>query len=335
MEINIFRPFTALGTRLTRNSADDPFVVARFKTTLLYLAFICVASFIVGILYDRLIAEIISEGFSRKVPITAQELTTHIATIRTFYRAFNVGLFSIAVYMLLGFTLRPIKDLLEAQKRFIANISHELRTPLTLAKTELEVVLRNPQPLTRDEAVSALESNLNHISHVSRIIQFLLELSDFNTEQPESFKRIVALDTITQQTVMVHQSEAVRNGVDMRFDFRTDDTNVTGNPIALEKMITNLVRNAITYTPAGGIVTISLFREAGKLKLSVRDTGRGIGPSDLPHVFETFFRAKNATPHGTGVGLSIVKEVARIHGATVAAQSTEGEGSTFTVTFGP
>ena len=110
---------------------------------------------------------------------------------------------------------------------------------------------------------------------------------------------------------------------------------VLGEPRKLQRMVANLLDNALKYTPTGGTVTVSVNSDDGQITISVSDTGVGISEEDLPHIFKRFYTCNKKTQpqHGTGLGLSLVKAIARSHGGHVNATSRPGKGSTFTVTL--
>jgi len=255
-----------------------------------------------------------------------------VEEVRWVARIFHIILIGIAAYLCMGLSFRPVERALASQKRFIANLSHELKTPLAVAKTETEVALRRPELLTREEAIVLLKGNMQHINHISRVIQFLLVLSDFDGSRGHIKERLVALDDVLERARVHIQDAADHKQVTLTIENHAEEVSILGNAVALEKMVLNLLRNAVAHTPAGGNITVSLEREAGKLRLSVADTGTGIPAKDLPHIFEPFYRAGNAVVGGSGLGLSIVKEVARAHKISIKVESEQGKGTRFILT---
>lgn len=287
----------------------------------------------VNIILDGIISGIIRRALLDPGSVSAAEITEQIHHARFITRSINIVIYAVLMYFLLGLTLRPIKGVMDSQKRFIADISHELRTPLAVAKTEIEVALRRPDQLSHEESRAILASTLERIDQMSHTLQFFLMLSDFNTRNRYAANQPVSLPERIQ-TVLDTVSEMARKArVRVLLDIREEAHLQQGNPVALEKMILNLVRNAIAYSHPGSTVTISLEQVSGKTVLSVRDTGVGISETDQARIFKPFIRGANAKPEGMGVGLSIVREVARIHGAKVTVQSQVGQGSTFRVIF--
>jgi len=270
----------------------DTFVKTQFKTALLYFAFMFLTVSLSGLMTDHLIANIVSNAFTHAVLPSAEAVTAEIDRVRAIARILNIVFFAIGAYLLLGLTLRPIKELVEAQRQFIANVSHELRTPLTIMKTEAEVAWRTREKLSKEEALDLLQKNLGRVDHVSRIIQFFLILSDYNKQGSQELDRVVSLrqiiskaegqlaDNIRAKDITVNHSELRQN------------VTINGNPMALEKMILNLLRNALAYAPHGSKIELGLKEEADSIILSVSDSGVGITKEELPRVFEPFLEEK-------------------------------------------
>jgi signal transduction histidine kinase len=245
--------------------------------------------------------------------------------------AFLTALFS---YIVTRFALRPTRKALTSQKRFIGDIAHELRTPLAVIKTSTEVALFDPNvtPDTR----SLLESTLVEIDRVSEIIHNLLSMNSFASPQAFTVEP-VSLPTLIESVVERHQKLANSRGIALSVDAASVPP-AEGNAVALEQVITNLVKNAITYTPAnqGGKVIIMLRSEYKRDVLSVTDTGTGISRKDLQHLFEPFYRGDTSRARGvgsgtSGLGLAIVNEIVRMHHGSIRVQSALGQGSTFTI----
>jgi two-component system phosphate regulon sensor histidine kinase PhoR len=144
----------------------------------------------------------------------------------------------------------------------------------------------------------------------------------------------VNLSQITSKAINILQKRAGEKGVTIRIVDKGAAV-VYGNVTALEEMILNIVKNAITYTAKGGSIEVSLKHNFDEVLLSVRDTGLGIPPNDLPHIFEPFFKASNSVEkkEGVGLGLAIVREIAHMHRAHVDVKSKVGRGTTFSVHF--
>ncbi|HID63510.1 MAG TPA: hypothetical protein EYP49_12340 [Anaerolineae bacterium] len=167
---------------------------------------------------------------------------------------------------------------------------------------------------------------------MSRIVADLLLLAQADAGV-ELEKKPVELDTLLLE--VYRQSQLMADGVEVKLGHE-DQAVVMGDADRLKQLLLNLVDNAIKYTPPGGEVRLSLYREQGWVQVAVSDTGMGIPPEDLPHIFERFYRTDKARRRGgTGLGLSIAKWIAEAHGGHLTVESEVGKGSTFTLWLRP
>ncbi len=222
---------------------------------------------------------------------------------------------------------------------FLASISHDLRNPLAAVRGMAQVLQRH---LERHGAVDAerLGTALVHIDsstmQMMRLIDQLLDYARWQMDRPlELQPRAMDLVALTRRVVDAHAAASERH----RVVLQTDEADVTGvwDEERIERVIQNLLRNALKYSPNGGDVLVRVGRkhdEGGDWAvLSVQDHGLGIPAADLPHVFERFHRAGNVAGRiaGTGIGLAAARQIVEQHGGTVAVESLEGNGSTFVV----
>ena len=225
--------------------------------------------------------------------------------------------------------LERLEKVFRTQQRFIADVSHELRTPLTTVRGNLDILRRmetDDQALTR-ESLRAIE---DETARMSRLVNDLLLLAQADAGVKLE-REPVEMDTLLLE--VYRQARDMADGVEVVLGHE-DQAMVLGNADRLRQLLLNLMDNALKYTPAGGKVTLSLYREDDWVKLMVSDTGIGIPPSDLPHICERFSgvdKARSRQKGGTGLGLSIVKWIAEAHGGRVAVESQLGKGSTFIV----
>lgn len=234
-------------------------------------------------------------------------------------------------YVLSLITLTPTRDALRSQKQFIGNIAHELRTPLSVIKTNVEVALMDPalDPKLR----KMFASNIEELNRASDIINNLLSLNNFvRTEQIE-FTNVdlgEIVDRAVGKLVPLAGSKSIEMSV-RKSEYRT----VWGNSTALEQVVMNLVKNALNYTQNGGHVIISVEPDYhGSIRLSVKDSGVGIGQKDLFRIFEPFYRADSSRARGkgsSGLGLTIVSEIVKLHRGSVTVKSALQKGTTVIV----
>jgi signal transduction histidine kinase len=172
---------------------------------------------------------------------------------------------------------------------------------------------------------------LEGVERLSNIVRALLMLSQAESGQLVLQKNEVDLSDLVRDLVDQHQIPAEAEGVRLTADL-PDGCTLHADRIQIERLVSNLLGNAIKYTPAGGQVKVSLVPRFDHVKLIVEDTGVGISPSHLPHIFDRFYRVPSADPEkGLGLGLSFVAWIAKAHGGAVTVESTLKEGTRFTV----
>jgi two-component system sensor histidine kinase MprB len=206
---------------------------------------------------------------------------------------------------------------LKSQRQLVADASHELRTPLASLRTNAEVLERAPR-LPVAERTKLVRDLVFQSEQLSRLVHDLIDLA--RDEHPRETVAPVQLDTVVGQAV----ERAASHWPQVRFVESLERTVVSGEADRIERAMANLLDNAGKWSPAGGVVEVGL--SGGEV--TVRDHGPGIEARDLPRVFDRFWRAPAARAlPGSGLGLSIVKQVAEAHGAAVSAESPEGGGT--------
>ncbi|HXZ88608.1 MAG TPA: HAMP domain-containing sensor histidine kinase [Candidatus Binataceae bacterium] len=214
-----------------------------------------------------------------------------------------------------------------AERRFAADAAHELRTPLTVLRTELEVALSHER--TAGEYAQALEAALREAVALCSLADDLLTLA--RLDQDTSIER-APLDLSAIAREVAEAVEPLAQAKDLIF------VTALGNPVYvngsanhLRRLLINLIDNAVKFAPAHGHVGMALEAQDGQALLLVTDNGPGIPADDLPLVFERFFRSKDRDEPGSGLGLSICREIVRLHGGEISAGNREGGGSEFVV----
>lgn len=217
----------------------------------------------------------------------------------------------------------------EQIRQFSTDVSHELRTPLTVVRGQLEVALFTAQ--TVDQYREAMADALEGVERLSNIVRALLMLSQAESGQLALQKTEIDLAELVRDLVDQHQIPAEAEGVRLAAAVPAHCA-IVADRIQIERLLSNLLGNAIKYTPAGGRVNVSLTPNFDHVKLIVEDTGVGISPSHLPHIFDRFYRVPSADAEkGLGLGLSFVAWIAKAHGGAVTVESTLNEGTRFTV----
>lgn len=220
-----------------------------------------------------------------------------------------------------------------AQQRFTADASHELRTPLTVLRGEIEVALRKPR--VAEEYRDVLISNKEEIERLSRLTENMLALAHVDVGDAITQRELVNVSEVCSTVTTKLQMLATEKPITLHHeDGTTEPLSVNGDRIALERIMQNLIENAVRYSPAGENVTVRVSKHEQQIRIEVIDTGGGIAPEHLPHLFERFYRvdkARSRAHGGSGLGLSIVKALVEAHGGSVSVASEVGRGSTFTV----
>jgi two-component system OmpR family sensor kinase len=217
--------------------------------------------------------------------------------------------------------LQRLERALHTQRAFVADAAHELRTPLTALRLQAQVAERTTDQAERSEALGSLKQGVERASHV---VQQLLTLAR-EEDQPASEPGAVQLDELARDVVAQYTPLAQSRGVDLGFA-RVEPVTVTGAAPALRTLITNLVDNAVRYTPAPGRVDVATFRDGAQAALEVTDSGPGIPPEDRLRVFDRFFRRAGEASDGSGLGLAIVKRIVSRHGGTIALDDAGSAG---------
>ncbi|HZE76702.1 MAG TPA: ATP-binding protein [Gemmatimonadales bacterium] len=230
--------------------------------------------------------------------------------------------------------LARLEQSFSSLRRFTADASHELKTPLMVLRAGVERGLTHPQ--TPRDVLQSLDETLDQINQMTEMVDNLLTLA-----RADEGRASLAVEQADLRDVVADVSEtAGMLGEDARIRVATEIPSV---PVLLpvdrhriRELLLNLVTNAIKYTPAGGTVGLTLSDVDGVVTLVVSDTGVGIAPGDLPHIFDRFWRADPARSRtgeraGTGLGLAITKWIAEAHGGTITVQSRPGRGTIFTV----
>jgi two-component system sensor histidine kinase BaeS len=222
-----------------------------------------------------------------------------------------------------------LADAAEGEERlrqgFAAEVAHELRTPLTILRSQVEglrVGVLEPSPA----ALASLEEEVARITRLVADLQILgsADAAGFTLERTRT-----DLATVADETA--REFAGLFEGAGIRLQTRLEAAPAWADPVRAAQILANLLSNALKYTPHGGLVRLEATAEPPWAVLRVSDTGPGIPADELPHVFDRFFRGRTARPAGTGIGLTVVAELAAAHGGTAEAASQPGQGATFTI----
>jgi heavy metal sensor kinase len=219
----------------------------------------------------------------------------------------------------------------ESQRRFIDHAAHELRTPLTIMQGNLEVALLKAR--TSEEYREAIINNLEQVDRLICLKRSLLTLAKISGDKPPVHLAPLALEPLIRDVVAELTILFDERRITLSFESQSAPS-ILGDAQWLKQALINLLDNALRYTPSGGAVTVRLQTVGEGVAVSVEDTGHGIEPEHLPHLFERFYRtdwARVRDSGGAGLGLPIVKEIAEAHGGSISATSQLEAGSIFTL----
>jgi len=230
--------------------------------------------------------------------------------------------------------VRDLEAQVAARSRFIANASHQLRTPLTVLQTQVSFGLKTADPAQKEEVMKAI---LSGIQVATRLVNQLLSLSAAESSGRQHGRAEVDLGGLAKHVLEEYASLAQAKEIDLGLERkRAEPILVNASPLMLHEMVSNLVDNALRYTPAGGVVTVAVEWTDGFPVLRIEDNGPGIPPAERERVFERFYRLQEMDSLGCGLGLAIVREVASAMDATVIlAAPPSGTGLVVTVGFPP
>ena len=221
----------------------------------------------------------------------------------------------------------------QTRRDYVANVSHELRTPLTAMRALLEP-LRDGLIKTEEQKQQTYEVVLRETMRLSRLVSDMLELSRLQSGTASLTRSVFSpllLFSIIHETYSAYAEDYQQTFV---YNVPNSLPQVTGNPDRTQQVLIALLDNAFKYTPEGGTVTLSAALEGDVVRVTVRDTGIGIGPEDLPHVFDRFYKAdKSHHSRGTGLGLAIAYEIMKNLGEEMTVSSALGVGSAFSFTL--
>jgi signal transduction histidine kinase len=231
-------------------------------------------------------------------------------------------------------TNQKLLELDQIKSRFFANISHELRTPLTLLLAPIETLLHRARRALDQETRELLATMHANGMRLLKLINDLLDLVRLESGRMEVKREPVAMDAFVRGLLSAVRPAAEDKWITVSADVRPDAGTVLVDRDKLEKILLNLLFNGLKFTPSGGRLELRAFRQDNELVIAVRDTGVGIAPQNLAHVFDRFWQADTSSKRkyqGMGIGLALVKEFVEIQGGRVAVASEEGKGTTFTV----
>ena len=242
--------------------------------------------------------------------------------------------------------LAKLKKTDSLRRELIGNVSHDLRSPLASIQGYLETILMKGSELGAEKTRHFLNTIYSNVTMLSKLVEELFELSKLDARQIRPKPEPFAIAELAQDTVLKFQPHAEKKHIQLRSRLPQDLPFVYGDIGMIERALSNLIDNAVRYTPDHGEVSVELERQQDRVQVRVSDTGRGIPPDDLPYVFDRFYRvdkSRSRSSGGPGLGLAISKKILEAHRSDVSVQSAMDVGTTFSFdlttrqggTFGP
>jgi signal transduction histidine kinase len=227
---------------------------------------------------------------------------------------------------------KEVEEYQRMQRELIGNVSHELKSPLTairgFSQAMVDGALKRPEDFARSAEIINAETD-----RMIRLVQGLLDLSRLESRQVQMSRNLLQLEDVIDHSLESFQPRAAQRGVSLvRHLYPLPP--LLGDYDRLRQVFNNLLDNALRYTPPGGTITARCRVAGATLVATVSDTGQGIAPEDLPHIFERFYQAdksRSKDTGGLGLGLAISREIISAHGGRLEVFSTLGQGTTFTI----
>ncbi|HUH86469.1 MAG TPA: sensor histidine kinase N-terminal domain-containing protein [Pusillimonas sp.] len=223
----------------------------------------------------------------------------------------------------------------ESQRRFVSNAAHQLKTPLAGMRTQAELALREKDPAKVEQSLHQL---VKGTERATRLVNQLLALTraEHSANPGQFVLEKIDLNALAETQTRQFVDQAMHHGVDLGFEAQPSPQWIQGHGLLLSELVANLIDNALLYTPAGGWATVRVIAGTATAGIEVEDSGSGIAPQHRARVFDRFFRVWGNSADGSGLGLSIVKEIADQHGARVELvepSAERGARTCFRVTF--
>ena len=228
--------------------------------------------------------------------------------------------------------LQALKRNDNQRRELIANVSHDLRTPLATLHGYLETLLLKEKELSAEERNRYLEIASSHSHRLNQLVSELFELAKLDSVETLLNIEPFSLGELIQDVVQKFKLLASERGITVKTNFSDGVSFAYGDIGMMQRVLENLLENALRYTPKGGCVSVSLNEENDKVQVKVADTGCGIPDDELAHIFDRFYRlekSRESNADNAGLGLAIVKRIIELHGSQIKAESEQNKGTTF------
>ncbi len=231
--------------------------------------------------------------------------------------------------------LHSLENADRLRRELVANVSHDLRTPLAALHGYLETLLLKEDLLDPEERRRYLEIAGRHSARLGKRVEELFELAKLDAAEAKPELEPFSLSELVQDVLQKFQLEAGRRKIGLHTEREKEMPFVPADIAMIERVLENLVSNALRHTPAGGQITVTVAAGERSARVQVRDNGEGIPAADLPSIFERFYRCRHGDgqDEGTGLGLAIARRIVELHHGTIHAESVPGQGALFTFTL--
>ena len=232
--------------------------------------------------------------------------------------------------------LKELKENDELRRQLIANVSHDLRSPLTSIQGYLETILMREDKYTDAEKRRFLKITLKNVTNLTKLVHQLFELSILDARQKDPIFEPFSINELFNDVLLKFKPQADDAEIKLFSNIPKNFPMADGDIGMIERVLSNLIGNALKFTPTGGDIHTDLSINDDTILVKVSDTGRGIPKEDLPYVFDRFYRvekSRTAYTQGSGLGLAIVKKIIDTHKTTITAESVENQGTTFQFTL--
>jgi heavy metal sensor kinase len=294
----------------------------------IFITFSC-ATFLLSIFFGRLIA--------RKTMAGVQRVTWAVSHIRKDNLNSRVpsgaeGQEIDALAEAFNEMLTRIEALVRELNEVSDNIAHDLRSPITRMRGAAETTLTGPQDIEAYQEMGC--TILEECDRLAGMINTMLEISRSESGGLEISRAPVELTALLKNAMDLFLPSAEEKQIELTAGLPDDPLILSGDKTRLQRTVSNLIDNAIKYTPIGGKIRLTCKADSAGIRIDVRDSGSGIAPEELPRIFERFYRSEKCrSTQGSGLGLSLAQTIVHAHGGTLTVKSTLGEGSVFTVTL--
>ena len=230
--------------------------------------------------------------------------------------------------------ITAIKKMERMKSEFVSMVSHEIRSPMNSLLMQMKIILDGLAGEVTDKQREILERASGKIQNLTSMVSELLDLARIESGLVINEKETVALGELLREQAAFHQAGAAAKNIVLQLEPLPELPSIEANRRGIEEVFTNLITNAIKYSPPASRITVAATLEEEAIAITVSDTGYGIPEEDLEAIFNRFYRVKDSNTrdiHGTGLGLAIVKSIVKAHHGTIKVTSTLGQGTTFTV----